>query len=377
LNPGWRFACHLKLKACVAHKVSTYDHCFYIMNIAIVGATGSCGRQVAAQLLERGILAEDLTLNLVGHESGAHRNELWGLRADLNDAFFDRASAIEISFNVAHTDADLVVMMAGATLTKETKDRAALAETNKRIFTEVAHEVSKLSPSVIVIVQSNPVELAVHSFAGTIARNQVLGAGAWSDSLRFRRELARDLGVHRSMIDADVLGQHGDHMVPIWSNVRARGVSKQQLADVIGATRRDRLLSDLPEEISEVRKAVLSLVNEYKVEEAFNLIQRQPADIRSAVKPFFTHFTAGRTTELATAHAVVDLVEVVANGYKRVCPAQVMLEGELGGLQGPIAVPILIGQNGWSVVGGLDLADDEKNALFAAQEAINTAINSK
>lgn len=347
------------------------------MNIAIVGAAGSCGRQVAAQLLERGILAENLTLTLVGHESGVHRNELWGLRADLYDAFFDHAAAIEISFNVADTDADLVVMMAGATLTKDTKDRAALGETNKRIFTEIAHEVSKLSPSVLVIVQSNPVELAVNTFAGTIARNQVIGAGAWSDSLRFRREIALDLGVHRSMVDAEVWGQHGDHFVPIWSKVRARGVSKQQLADVIGTTRRDRLLSDLPEEISEVRNAVLSLVNEYKVEEAFNLIQKQPADIRSAVKPFFTHFTAGRTTELATAHAVVDLVEVVANGYKRVCPAQVMLDGEFGGLKGPIAVPILIEQNGWSAVGGLDLADDEIIALFAAQKAISTSINSK
>jgi len=59
------------------------------MNVAIVGATGSCGRQVAAQMVERSLLSEDANLHLVGHAGGAHESELWGLRADLYDAFAD------------------------------------------------------------------------------------------------------------------------------------------------------------------------------------------------------------------------------------------------------------------------------------------------
>ncbi len=344
------------------------------MKIAVVGATGSCGRQVAAQLLDRGVLGENLRLHLVGHESGVHRDELWGLRADLNDAFFDHAVSIEIGFDVAETEADLVVMMAGATLTKETKNRAALADINRRIFAEVAEGVSRLSQSVIVVVQSNPVELAVNAFAEVLPRQQIIGAGAWSDSLRFRRELARDLGVRRSMVSAEVWGQHGDHEVPIWSKVRVRGVAEQRLADVIGAAREGRALSELAGEIGDVREVVLAKVNDGKIEEAFDFIQQKPADIRAAVKPFFTHFTAGRTTELATAHAVVDLVEVIAHGNHVVCPAQIILEGEMGGLTGPIAVPTVIGQSGWTTVVETQIAPDEAEALFAAQSAISRSL---
>ncbi len=67
------------------------------MNIAIVGATGSCGRQVAAQMVERSLLSEDANLHLVGHAGGAHESELWGLRADLYDAFADAAPTIHLA----------------------------------------------------------------------------------------------------------------------------------------------------------------------------------------------------------------------------------------------------------------------------------------
>ena len=62
------------------------------MNLAIVGAAGSCGRQLAAQVLERRLLPASARLQLVGHEGGRSADELWGLRADLEDAFVDAAA---------------------------------------------------------------------------------------------------------------------------------------------------------------------------------------------------------------------------------------------------------------------------------------------
>ena len=108
------------------------------MDVAIVGATGSCGRQVAAQLIERSLLPETATLHLVGHKGGAHESELWGLRADLSDAFANQSPNIEVGTDIVGSDADVVVMMAGATVTRQTKDRAALAKINREIFSEVA-----------------------------------------------------------------------------------------------------------------------------------------------------------------------------------------------------------------------------------------------
>jgi malate dehydrogenase len=76
------------------------------MKLAIIGATGSCGRQVAAQILARGILPPDGALDLIGHAGGAHEMELWGLRADLHDAdVFGLAEPrrLEVEHDVAST----------------------------------------------------------------------------------------------------------------------------------------------------------------------------------------------------------------------------------------------------------------------------------
>ena len=343
------------------------------MDLAIIGATGSCGRQVAAQVAERGILPEIATMHLIGHAGGEHESELWGLRADLRDAFADTAPSIEVGTEVAATNADLVVMMAGATVTRTDSDRAALAEKNLRIFTEVAEAIGRMGNSPIVVVQSNPVELAVDLLGRHVPRHRILGAAAWSDSLRFRRELAADLGVRRPMVQAQMWGQHGDHLVPIYSRIHARGVDEQFAADVIGKMREGRVLADLHGEISEARMRALSMVHDGSVAEAYAFIQRQPADVRAAVKPFFTHFTAGRTTELATAHAVVDIVEFIVRAQRRVIPAQVQLEGEEWGIHAPLAVPVLLGPLGWSQVVPEPLAEDELAALLTAAQAIRTA----
>ena len=343
------------------------------MNVAVVGATGSCGRQVAAQLVERALLPELATLHLIGHAGGARESQLWGLRADIRDAFADRSPLIEIGNDVAATAADLVVMMAGATVTRETSDRAALAERNREIFTEIAEAVGRIDGNVTVIVQSNPVELATAIFARYVPRHRVLGAAAWSDSLRFRRELAEELGVRRPMVDAQMWGQHGDHLVPMWSRIHVRGVDDQRLADVIGKAREGRSLADLPDEVSQTRSRMLTMVNDGDIGGAFAFIQRQPADLRAAVKPFFTHFTAGHTTELATAHAVVDVLGFLTSEQSTTIPAQVCLEGEFENVTGPLAVPVLLDPWGWTQVVDEQIADDERAALVAASLAIADA----
>lgn len=340
------------------------------MDVAIIGATGHCGRQVAAQLIERSLLPETVTIHLIGHAGGAHESQLWGLRADLRDAFADQAPEIAIGTDVSRVQADVVVMMAGATVTKDTKDRAALAEKNRHIFAEVAEGAGRMSGDVTVIVQSNPVEMAVAAFAQHVPRGRIIGAAAWSDSLRFRRELAADLGIKRPMVNAQMWGQHGDHLVPIWSRVHARGVSEQRLADVIGAAREGRVLSDLPTEIADSRSRMLSIINDGDVPGAYAFVQQQPPDIRAAIKPFFVHFTAGQTTELATAHAVVDILGFLAHGQQTTIPAQVVLDGELGGLTGPVAVPVLLDPMGWSQVVDEAIADDERQALEASSRAV-------
>ena len=104
---------------------------------------------------------------------------------------------------------------------------------------------------------------------------------------------------------------------------------------------------------------------------AYAFVQSQFPDVRAAIKPFFTHFTAGRTTELATAHAVTDVVGFIGGGTKMAIPAQVLLEGEWPDLHGPVAVPVLTDPTGWSQVVPEEISAEEQTALVAAVDAIS------
>jgi malate dehydrogenase len=347
------------------------------MHVAIVGAAGSCGRQLAGQLLDRGLLSSTSRLQLVGHRGGHSEHELWGLRVDLEDAFVDDAPTLEVVLDPDRIDADVVVMLAGATVSTDPLapvDRAALGRINRAIFVECADAIAaRRDRAPIVIVQSNPVELGVQVFAERLGRHRVVGAGAWSDTLRLRAELAEDFGVRRPVVRAPMLGQHGDHAVPCWSQVGIRGIAEEAVRARVAELRAGRELADFPAEIAAHKLAMLELVRAGRVEEAFARVQALPPDLRATVKPFFTHFTAGRTTEMATAHAVADLVACLAHGEERVFPAQVMLDGEWLDLEGPIAVPVLLSVDGWTSVHPLALADDEVVSLRAAADAVRAA----
>jgi len=347
------------------------------MDVAVIGAAGSCGRQLVVQLLDRHILPESARLQLVGHRGGRSEDELWGLLSDLEDAFGDNAPTIELAVDPQAVDADVVVMLAGISISTDPNasvDRAVLGQTNYRIFVEYADALAARPGSPpTVIVQSNPVELGVQVFAGRLGRQQVLGAGGWSDTLRLRAELAAELGVRRPQVHAWMLGQHGDSLAPIWSQVRVWGVAPAEVAALVDRVTAGRSLADFPQEVRTYKTQMLDLVRSGQVRAAYDMVQGLPPDLRAAVKPFFTHFTAGHTTEVVTAYAVADIVAALVEGTQRVITAQVALEGEWLGLHGVVGAPVALSLNGWEHVYPVALNDDETAAVEAAAAAIAAA----
>lgn len=312
-------------------------------------------------------------LQLVGHHGGASETELHGLRADLRDAFADDAPTIEITDDPAAVDADIVVMLAGTTIPTDPRadvDRVALARTNLAVFSTYAEVLGRRSDPPVVIVQSNPVELGVHVFSRHLGRHRVLGAGSFSDTLRFRRELADTFGTRRAHVHAFMLGQHGDHLVPVWSGVEIDDREPAEVRAVIDSLRAGRPLSGLAEEIVGHRAELLEFVARHEVHAAFARAAELPPDIRAAVKPFLVHTTAGHTTEIVTAHAVAELVDALLVETDVVVPVQVRLEGELD-LRGVVGMTVRLTPDGWSGVVDPGLADDEHDALRDAVRAID------
>jgi malate dehydrogenase len=347
-------------------------------SLAIVGAFGTVGRQLTHLVLNSGLLPSSGRLQLITRPAGAGADQLFGFRADLLDADVDGAPEIEVGVGPEMLDADIVVMLAGQTLPHDPAshvDRAALAASNAEIFHSYARAAAARGRLPVVLVQSNPVELGVAVFCQYLDRHRVLGLGAVNDTQRLRRELAITCGVRRPDVQTLMVGQHGDNLVPLWSQTRVRGWSADEIATAVGAIRGGRHLSDFPDEIRAARSTVLALLIAGDIAGAREAITALPPGVRSAVKPFFIHYTNGRSTEASTAAAVHSVLESVLHADYRVLPAQVKLAGEFANIHGVVGVPVLQTIDGWSGIVDPGIADDERVALFTAAEAIRGTLD--
>lgn len=350
------------------------------MDVAVLGATGDVGRQVVTQLVERRILPTTSRLQLVGRPGGASGRAVHGLRADLVDAYDEHAPLVDVAHSPADVVADVVVVAAGATTPARSGaslDRTGLAVANREVFAEYADAIALHgSGHEVVIVVSNPVEVGVAVMAQALGARRVVGMGAWLDTLRFRREIAVELGVRRHRVGGFVGGQHGEDAVPLWSTVRLSGHDLAERDRAVRLLRRGRTLDRFPDEIA-AAKAELVEVAATDVGAAYRLIDTWPADLRVVARPWMTH-QSGAKTATATASATVDLVEVVLDGREIVVAGQVALDGEvaLAGepQRGVLGVPLVLGPEGWTRVLLDALPDDETHRLRGAAAAVGSAL---
>jgi malate dehydrogenase len=170
-----------------------------------------------------------------------------------------------------------------------------------------------------------------------------------------------------------MLGQHGDYATPVWSQLQVRGVAASEMTALVQRIRAGGTLADFPNEVRTHKARMLDLVHSGQVHDAYALVQSLPPDLRAAVKPFFTHFTAGRTTEIVTAYAVAEIVAALVAGEQRALPAQVLLDGEWLGLHAVIAAPVILALDGWEHVYPLELNAEEVTSLAMAMDAIAAA----
>lgn len=311
-------------------------------SLTIVGAFGAVGRQLTHLVLNSGLLPPSGRLQLITRPARVGADQLFGFRGDVLDADFDDAPEIVVGVGPETLDADIVVTLAGQTLPRDPAshvDRAALAAKNAEIFHGHAHAAAARSRPPVLLVQSNPVELGVAVFCQYLDRHWVLGLRAVNDTRRLRRELAITCGVRRPDEQTLMVGQHGDNLVPLWSQTRVRGWSADDIAAAVGAS-----------------------------------ITLAPG-VRSAVKPFFIHDTNGRSTDASTAAAVHSVLESVLHADYQVLSAQVRLEGEFADIDGVVRVPVLQTIDGWSGIVDPGIADDERAAFVAAARAISAGID--
>jgi len=345
------------------------------MDISVIGASGGCGREVVTRLVADGVLGRRELLQLVGGNPSSSRPcYLHGLRADLQDAYAEKIPELDVTDNPDDIVGDVVVMAAGATFPTDARQlgslrsRDDLARANVALFEQFAAAVARNRKGnfPLVIILSNPVELGVQIFSEHLGRENVIGMGAFSDSQRFRWEIASQLGLARQRVHASMAGEHGLGMLPLWSTVRIHGLRGSELEATIARLRDGLSLAGFH---ARLRAEHASLIAEMMADpvggpvRALERIALLPPDLRVALKPFAVHYSQAKTIS-ATAHATVDLVKALCEGRAIEVCAQYLHQGELG-ITGPIGNRLILEGVVRRVVPGDDL-DEEELALLRA-----------
>jgi len=112
----------------------------------------------------------------------------------------------------------------GATDRSDPSGRLKLLDVNAGVYRDVVPRLVAAAPDAMLLVVTDPPDPLADLTRRLAGHNRVLSTGTFLDSLRFRAELARRLGVRPGSVEADVVGEHGTSEVFLWSSARVGGV---------------------------------------------------------------------------------------------------------------------------------------------------------
>ena len=295
--------------------------------IGIIG-TGWVGTSVALSTLLAGH-ARELWL----HDQ--HGEVAEGEALDLADgaAFYPRCAVRAVAL-AQMREADIVVLAAGRN-GRPDESRLALLRDNAAIAAGIGQVLAGFGG--IVIVVTNPVDVLtrVVAEASGLAAERVIGTGTLLDTARLRERLAERLGLSTQSIHAQVVGEHGDSSVMLWTGARVGGLA----------------LRDWPGWQADEEAPLASQVRHA----AYEVIRRKGA----------TNHAIGLVT--------AELIGCIAGDERRLLPVSRVQTGACGVTGVALSLPALVGAGGALQVVEPAMSDDERTALAASAAVLSQA----
>jgi L-lactate dehydrogenase len=185
------------------------------MKVSIIGGGGLVGSSAAFALQCGGVVREIALLDV-------NQDLASGQALDVLHGSPSTADQIISSGSYEHVPDSNVICITAGLRRKPDESRLDLINRNTDLFLSILAEVAKagVKQDAIVFVVSNPVDILTYIAADrlNLPWSQVIGLGTQLDTIRFRALIAQHLKVAPSQLNALILGEHGDSMVPIWSS---------------------------------------------------------------------------------------------------------------------------------------------------------------
>lgn len=296
--------------------------------IGIIGM-GRVGASVAISVLHSAV-AEELLL----HDARADVAEGEAMDLVHGMAFLPRAAVRAVSLDEIRTT-DAVVIAAGKNGTA-TQSRLDLARENAGIIRNIGSALRGYSGLVVVV--TNPVDVLTYECAQSsgLPLSRVLGTGTMLDTARLRHVVGRTLNVDAHSVHAQVVGEHGDSEVALWSSAQAAGLPLRQWPMWEPAF--EKRLGD------EVRLA------------AYEIIKRKGA------------------TNHAIGTVAAALLRVYLRNENRVLTVSRVQEGTCGLRDVALSLPAVVGCDGAATVLAPSMTDVERQALEHSARVLRGAI---
>jgi malate dehydrogenase len=299
------------------------------MTITVIGS----GKVGASAALNCGLreLGDVLLLDIV---QGLPQGEAMDINHQLSERGSDSLARGSNNYEDMR-GSDYVVLVAGVGR-KPGMTRMDLLKINAGIVKDVASKIATYAPDATVIVVTNPLDPMTYLALKTIGaqKSKVMGMGGMLDLSRFKSYIQEATGLSRDSIQAMVISEHGENMLPLTRFSSLGGIplhdliTKEQAADIFEKTKK-------------VAAEVIALKG---------------------------------ATVYAPGNAVATMIESMAKDKKMVIPVSAYLDGQYGVSDLCIGVPAVIGAGGVEKIVELNLDSFEQGVFDKGVASVREAI---
>ena len=230
-----------------------------------------------------------------------------------------------------------VVVITSGVPRKPGMSRDDLISINAGIVTDVATKVLEHSPEAILIIVSNPLDVLCHVVqkATKLPYNRVIGMAGVLDVARYSYFIADALNVKYHDVQAQLMGGHGDMMVPLKSYTSIAGVPISELME-------DETLNQIIERTKFGGGELVKLI--------------------------------GTSAWIAPGTAAAIMVESIVKDNNRICSACVHLDGEYGIEDLYLGVPVRLGKQGLKEIVKLKITEEEMTNLHKSASSVREIV---